>query len=139
MFPLLIGGGLLLNIRQVGVAAGLVGLLFLLVGGFFGLAALAAALAPRAVKFDGVQRLVISGSAQAGTSFETIRALQLLRKGWEDPDGVLCYELNLVLEGGSRVTLVCEGGPIEAAPMADFLGVPLWEGDSKTTPPPAPL
>jgi hypothetical protein len=79
-----------------------------------------------------------SNEPELRVPFADIVALQLLKKrvkrkknsdlgGWE------CLELNLVLRDRSRVNVIVDGGvrriEKDAAKLADFLGVPVWQAD----------
>lgn len=67
------------------------------------------------------------------TPLENIHALQLLAERVTSSKGAsyLSYELNLVLNDGSRIHVVDHGGGkrlrSEAAELASFLGKPLWD------------
>ncbi|WP_176012492.1 hypothetical protein [Victivallis sp. Marseille-Q1083] len=66
-------------------------------------------------------------------AFETIRALQILPKFISNSrNAYYSYELNLVLNNGRRLNIVDHGRlkPLrqDAAALATFLAVPLWDG-----------
>jgi hypothetical protein len=96
------------------------------------------------VVFDRGGRVVLlkgpvaNAAAIAEIPFGRIRGLQILERGKNDPDpdAVCCYELNLVLQDGPRVLLICQGGDpdLDAASIAQLLSVPMWKGDELLAP-----
>lgn len=71
---------------------------------------------------------------KTGTPLHQIQALQLVSErvsGSEDHSSYTSYELNLVLKDGHRVNAVDHGNldtiRRDAATLAGFLGVPLWD------------
>lgn len=66
-------------------------------------------------------------------SLNKIHALQVLRKYISDKDShYYCYEINLVMDGGSRINIMSHGVSNriweDAKTLAKFLEVPVWKG-----------
>lgn len=103
----------------------------------------------RPIVFDKQEGLFWMGrkpQAKMGTSestdkyvrLEFIHALQIVAEYISGKNSFYSYELNLVLKNGDRINLIDHGRrkklTEDAEVLADFLGIPLWDGTINRAP-----